>query len=91
LLVLQAVIDGVLAGGVYALMSTGLTLVFGVMGILVLAQGALVVLAAYLSYALSAHYGIDPFLGLLVTMPVMFVVATASTPCSSSPSSATGW
>jgi branched-chain amino acid transport system permease protein len=74
LLVLQAVIDGVLAGGVYALMSTGLTLVFGVMGILVLAQGALVVLAAYLSYVLSAHYGIDPFLGLLVTMPVMFVV-----------------
>ena len=74
MLVLQAVIDGVLAGGVYALMSTGLTLVFGVMGILVLAQGALVVLAAYLSYVLSAHYGIDPFLGLLVTMPVMFVV-----------------
>jgi branched-chain amino acid transport system permease protein len=74
LLVLQAVIDGVLAGGVYALMSTGLTLVFGVMEILVLAQGALVVLAAYLSYVLSAHYGIDPFAGLLVTMPVMFVV-----------------
>jgi branched-chain amino acid transport system permease protein len=74
LLVLQAVIDGILAGGVYALMSAGLTLVFGVMGILVLAQGALVVLAAYLSYALSAHYGMDPFLGLLVTMPVMFVV-----------------
>jgi branched-chain amino acid transport system permease protein len=74
LLVLQAMIDGVLAGGVYALMSTGLTLVFGVMEILVLAQGALVVLAAYLSYVLSAHYGIDPFLGLLVTMPVMFVV-----------------
>lgn len=74
MLVLQAVIDGVLAGGVYALMSTGLTLVFGLMGILVLAQGALVVLAAYLSYVLSAHYGIDPFLGLLVTMPVMFVV-----------------
>jgi branched-chain amino acid transport system permease protein len=74
LLVLQAVIDGVLAGGVYALMSTGLTLVFGVMDILVLAQGALVVLAAYLSYALSTRYGIDPFLGLLVTMPAMFGV-----------------
>jgi branched-chain amino acid transport system permease protein len=74
LLVLQAVIDGILAGGVYALMSAGLTLVFGVMEILVLAQGALVVLAAYLSYALSAHYGIDPFLGLLLTMPAMFLV-----------------
>lgn len=74
MLVLQAVIDGILAGGVYALMSAGLTLVFGVMEILVLAQGALVVLAAYMSYALCAHYGIDPFLGLLVTMPAMFAV-----------------
>jgi branched-chain amino acid transport system permease protein len=55
-------------------MSAGLTLVFGVMEILVLAQGVLVVLGAYLSYVLSAHYGIDPFLGLLVTMPVMFGV-----------------
>ena len=74
MLVLQAVIDGILAGGVYALMSAGLTLVFGVMEILVLAQGVLVVLGAYLSYVLSAHYGIDPFLGLLITMPVMFGV-----------------
>jgi branched-chain amino acid transport system permease protein len=77
LLVLQAVIDGVLAGGVYALMSSGLTLVFGVMEILVLAQGVLVILGAYLSYTLSNHYGIDPFLCLLVTMPFMFVVGYA--------------
>ncbi|HEX6523267.1 MAG TPA: branched-chain amino acid ABC transporter permease [Streptosporangiaceae bacterium] len=74
MLVLQAVVDGVLAGGFYALMAAGLTLVFGVMDILLLAQGALVILAAYLSYALSAHYGIDPFAGLFITMPVMFVV-----------------
>jgi branched-chain amino acid transport system permease protein len=74
LLVLQAVVDGVLAGGFYALMGAGLTLVFGVMEILFLAQGILVILGAYLSYALSAHYGIDPFAGLLVTMPVMFLV-----------------
>lgn len=77
MLVLQGVIDGVLAGGVYALMSAGLTLVFGVMEILLLAQGVLVVLGAYLSYVLTAHYGIDPFLGLLLTMPVMFVLGYA--------------
>jgi branched-chain amino acid transport system permease protein len=71
---LQAVVDGVLAGGFYALMGAGLTLVFGVMEILFLAQGILVILGAYLSYALSAHYGIDPFVGLLITMPVMFLV-----------------
>ena len=74
MLVLQAVLDGILAGGVYALMGAGLTLVFGVMEIINFAQGVLVVLGAYLSYVLSSHFGIDPFLGLVVTMPVMFFV-----------------
>jgi branched-chain amino acid transport system permease protein len=68
------VLDGILTGGFYALMGAGLTLVFGVMEIINFAQGVLVVLGAYLSYVLSTHFGIDPFLGLLVTMPVMFCV-----------------
>ena len=66
---LQAIIDGVLTGGVYALMAAGLTLIFGVMDIINIAQGAMVVLGAYLSYALSVHLGIDLFLGLLITDP----------------------
>jgi branched-chain amino acid transport system permease protein len=77
MLVLQALIDGVLVGGFYALMACGLTLVFGVMDIVNFAQGILVVLGAYLSYALYAHLNIDPFLGLLITIPVMFVVGIA--------------
>jgi branched-chain amino acid transport system permease protein len=77
MLVLQAIIDGVLVGGFYALMAGGLTLVFGVMDIVNFAQGILVVLGAYLSYALYAHLNIDPFLGLLITVPVMFVVGIA--------------
>jgi branched-chain amino acid transport system permease protein len=77
MLVLQAIIDGVLVGGFYALMAAGLTLVFGVMDIVNFAQGILVVLGAYLSYALYAHLNIDPFLGLLITIPVMFVVGIA--------------
>jgi branched-chain amino acid transport system permease protein len=72
--ILEAVIDGVLTGGVYALMATGLTLIFGVMDIINIAQGIFVVLGAYLSYALSVHLGIDPFLGLLVTIPALFVI-----------------
>jgi branched-chain amino acid transport system permease protein len=71
---MQAVVDGVLAGGFYSLMAAGLTLVFGVMELLLLSQGILVILAAYLSYVLSSHFGIDPFLGLLIIMPVMFFV-----------------
>jgi branched-chain amino acid transport system permease protein len=77
MLVLQAIIDGVLVGGFYALMAGGLTLVFGVMDIVNFAQGILVVLGAYLSYALYSHLNIDPFLSLLITIPVMFVVGIA--------------
>ena len=77
MLVLQAIIDGILVGGFYALMAGGLTLVFGVMDIVNFAQGILVVLGAYLSYALYAHLDIDPFLSLLITIPVMFVIGIA--------------
>jgi branched-chain amino acid transport system permease protein len=70
----QAVVDGVLAGGVYALMAAGLSLIFGVMDIINIAQGVLVVLGAYLSYVLSVHLGIDLFVGLLVTVPAFFVL-----------------
>jgi branched-chain amino acid transport system permease protein len=71
---IQAILDGVLTGGVYALMAAGLSLIFGVMDIINIAQGAMVILGAYLSYALSVHLGIDLFLGLLITVPVMFVL-----------------
>jgi branched-chain amino acid transport system permease protein len=55
-------------------MATGLTLIFGVMEIINVAQGILVIVGAYLSYALSVHWHIDLFLGLLITIPALFVV-----------------
>jgi branched-chain amino acid transport system permease protein len=55
-------------------MASGLTLVFGVMDIINIAQGALVILGAYLSYALQQNLHIDLFVGLLITMPVMFAL-----------------
>lgn len=70
----QAVIDGVLTGGVYALMAAGLTLIFGVLDIINIAQGIFVVLGSYLSYVLWLHLGIDPFLGLFITIPALFFV-----------------
>ena len=73
----KAVVDGVLTGGVYALMAAGLTLIFGVMEIINIAQGVMVILGAYLSYTLQVHAGIDPFLGLLITIPVMFLIGVA--------------
>lgn len=73
----EAIIDGVLTGGVYALMAAGLTLIFGVMDIINIAQGVLVVLGAYLSYELETRLGVDLFLGLLVTIPTFFVLGVA--------------
>ncbi len=73
-LIVEAIITGILTGGVYALMASGLTLIFGVMDIINVGQGALVILGAYLSYVLQQNFHIDLFLGLLITMPVMFVL-----------------
>ena len=70
----RAVVGGILTGSVYALMAAGLTLIFGVMEIINIAQGILVILAAYLSYSLQVHMHIDPFVGLLLTTPMMFIV-----------------
>jgi len=70
----HALINGVLGGGVYALMAVGLTLIFGVLDVINIAQGVMVVLGAYLSYALSVHLHLDLFLGLLLTVPAMFII-----------------
>ena len=73
-LIAQAVITGILTGGVYALMASGLTLIFGVMDIINVGQGALVILGAYLSYVLQKYLHVDLFVGLLITMPALFAL-----------------
>lgn len=73
-LVLEAAVLGVLTGGVYALMASGLTLIFGVMRIINVGQGALVILGAYLSFAVQQSVHLDPLLSLVITMPVMFAL-----------------
>src|SRR5438132_7837823 len=76
-LVLEAAVLGILTGGVYALMASGLTLIFGVMRIINVGHGALVILGAYLSFALFRSLHIDPFFTLVITMPAMFVLGVA--------------
>ena len=53
-------------------MASGLTLIFGVLEIINVAQGILVVLGAYLTFVLEHHFHLDLFVGLLITMPLMF-------------------
>jgi branched-chain amino acid transport system permease protein len=73
----NALVQGVLLGGLYALLAAGLSLMFGVMRIVNLAHGVLALGAAYLGYVLVDHTGVSPFLALLVVVPVMGVVGYA--------------
>ncbi|HEV3247097.1 MAG TPA: branched-chain amino acid ABC transporter permease [Beijerinckiaceae bacterium] len=73
----QAVINGLLIGGIYALVSIGVTLIFGVVKIVNFAQGEFVMIGMYLSFFLATQFGIDPVLSLVVTMPVLFVMGVA--------------
>ena len=70
--VLQAVANGLLIGGIYALVSIGVTLIFGVVKIVNFAQGEFVMIGMYISFFLATRFGIDPLLSLLVSMPVLF-------------------
>jgi len=72
--VVQAVINGLLIGGIYALVSIGVTLIFGVVKIVNFAQGEFVMVGMYITYFLATQFGLDPILSLVVSMPVLFVV-----------------
>jgi branched-chain amino acid transport system permease protein len=65
---------GILLGGLYALIALGLSLVFGVMKLINVAHGDLVILAAYISFALLSAFGLDPIISLFIAVPVLFGV-----------------
>jgi len=73
-LMLQLLILGICLGGVYALMASGLTLVFGVMRIVNLSHAILMMIASYITYFAFQLYGLDPILSLVLTMPIMYVI-----------------
>src|SRR4051812_24801145 len=68
----QAVALGVLIGGIYALMASGLTLIFGVLRIVNIAQGAFLILVATFTWWLWSMTGFDPILASAITAPLMF-------------------
>ena len=76
-LLIQTIILGLLVGGVYALMSSGLTLIFGVMRVINVAHGAFLILAAYLTYWLFQLTGLDPIVSIVLTAPVLFLIGWA--------------
>lgn len=69
----QILVNGILLGGLYALMALGLALVWGVLNIVNLAHGALIMLGAYVCYYLFTGLNLDPFAALPLTMLTLFV------------------
>src|SRR5690606_41947944 len=65
-------VTGILLGGVYALVSVGLTLIFGVLGIVNFAHGTLLTVAMYLAYVLVTSVGINVYVAAAIGVPVLF-------------------
>lgn len=73
-LLLQTLVAGLLLGGVYALVSVGLNLLFGVVRIINFAHGEFVMIGMYLTFWLWVGLGIDPYVSLLIVGPLMFLL-----------------
>jgi branched-chain amino acid transport system permease protein len=76
-LFVQTLIIGLLVGGTYALLASGLTVIFGVMRIINIAHGALMIMGAYIAYSLWRYLGVDPLIGVWITMVAMFAIGWA--------------
>ena len=70
----QVVISGLLAGSIYALVALGLGLIFGVMRVLNVAHGPLMMLGAYTTFWLFHWFGVNPYLSMLLSMPLLFLI-----------------
>jgi branched-chain amino acid transport system permease protein len=73
----QSLISGILIGGVYALIGIGLTIIFGVMRVINFAHGDILMVGMYGTYYLFALGKVDPFLSILITIPLMFLFGAA--------------
>jgi branched-chain amino acid transport system permease protein len=74
---LDAVVQGILLGGLYGLFAAGLSLIFGVMRLVNLAHGDLIVLAAFVILVVAEKLGLDPFVATLLAAPILFAIGFA--------------
>ena len=71
---MNAIVQGILLGGLYALFATGLSLIFGVMRLVNIAHGDLIVLAAYIALVVVQATGLHPLVSALLVVPIMAVI-----------------
>jgi branched-chain amino acid transport system permease protein len=71
---LQILVNGVLMGGLYALMAIGMALIWGVMDIINIAHGSFIMLGAFTTYWLFSIFGMDPFVSLIFSVAILFVL-----------------
>lgn len=75
--ILEAIIHGLLLGGLYGMLTLGLSLIFGVLGIINLAHGSFIMLGAYTAYWMFVLAGFNPLLSLIVAFPLGFIMGMA--------------
>ena len=73
-LFINAVVSGILIGGFYAAVTSGVSLSFGILDIVNIAHPAFIILGSYISYIANATLGVDPILAAIVMMPVFYVL-----------------
>lgn len=71
---INAIVQGVLLGGLYAMFAAGLSLIFGVMRLVNIAHGDLIILAAYLGLVVTTAIGLHPLTALLIVVPAMAII-----------------
>jgi branched-chain amino acid transport system permease protein len=75
-LLINAIVSGILIGGFYAAVTSGVTLSFGILDIVNIAHPAFIILGSYIAYIANATLGVDPILASIVMMPLFFVLGS---------------
>jgi len=73
----QALLQGLLLGGLYATIGVGMSMIFGIARITNLAHGDFLILAAYISHLVITIVGVNPFVSLIIVVPLMFLIGYA--------------